>query len=795
MQSVHPPVHWLPAEIHSDIFRLIMENGSDLNRVQVMLVCRRWHDTMVSTPGIVSLLSIEKSTTVQMVRAAIQGMRWLLHVSIGEEAEKSGQDLNEDGFDACFKAAIEAASRWKDLEIYSIPQSRKFKAFQILLPLTNLEYVFLGCDLGRYFEPIMTAITTTATPPLTEIVFHELDAVLYLMQPDCLHVFGSLTILSIWLSERIENPTNILPLLQRLEEFYAGHLHLPFYPPDAPLPLLQTLRELVLRSVSVQWMAGRVFPVLWYCKITFPHHIDTICLQPVTMPACTDLTYDSNDLGPLRYFHGLPLSELDVTSGQWSVMRGNHQLIAICCIVVPNAERLTKLDLQVRCSGQLLIYMLRLLPALEALQLRLDSPRALNEAFFEAFVATKSNADSPCEIGAVPRLPLCSQLEELIVKYKRWLRGSERTALLPVFSDIVSSRFSEKDFRLSLRFEGLLQDWTVWVHVESVCEIEDDDLLMLGISTPHGIIPLVSYSPYRLRVTEVPFKEAEYLVAGRQLSIECLATLHHLVELRIGGEKDILPSTPPPTLPLFHTLRVFEAKIIHPSFLAGQTFHMLERCRISSYVKGPALSQDQVTLMPVCTRLDVEDLTLLATLKLPQIRELGASFDTPEFSMLWETQIAVKTNLSGLKLLHVHGWYQQVDLIQVLRCLPVLESLILANGTDLDAAFFGGFVSMHPNETTGLLQSHHEGQASAILCPMLRSLLIEECGATERVEELIPVLKQVVTLREVCGSPLERFNLASFEFGREFELIGSEGGFVAEMEPLDEDAESFELDI
>ena len=199
--------------------------------------------------------------------------------------------------------------------------------------------------------------------------------------------------------------------------------------------------------------------------------------------------------------------------------------------------------------------------------------------------------------------------------------------------------------------------------------------------------------------------------------------------------------------------------------------------------------------MPVCTRLDVDNLNLLATLKLPQIRELGASFNHPEFNLIWEKHIAVNANLSGLELLHVYGWYRQADLIQALRCLPVLKYLILANGSDLDAAFFGEFVPTHPNETTGLVQSHHEGQVSAILCPMLRSLLIEECGATERVEELIPVLKRVVTLREECGSPLERFNLASFQFGREFELVGSEGGFITEMESLDEDAESFELGI
>ena len=146
-------------------------------------------------------------------------------------------------------------------------------------------------------------------------------------------------------------------------------------------------------------MAGKVFPVLRSCSITFPHHIETIRLQPVTMPACTNLTYDSNDLDPLRCFHDLPLKYLIVNSGQWNVRRGNHQLISICHMVLPCAESLTRLDLQVQCSEQLLAYMLSLLPALEVLYLRLACPRALNEAFFQKFVATKSNADSQCETG------------------------------------------------------------------------------------------------------------------------------------------------------------------------------------------------------------------------------------------------------------------------------------------------------------------------------------------------------------------------------------------------------------
>ena len=795
VRTLRSPVHLLPAEILSIIFLLIAGDWYGNDRVHCMLVCRRWYAIMLSTPGIISNLRIRKSTKVESIRAAIQGTKWLLNVEISMNYGNVGPDFNADGFDACFLAIMEAASRLKCLVINSLPRPAKCHELQIVPPLKNLRLFCLdsGCDLGSFFEPLMTAITTTTTSHLGRMGLGVLDAVLYLVQPDCLHVFCSLTTLNIHLPKRMEIPVNILPHLQRLEGFYAWHLHLPSYPPDAPLPLIQTLRNLSLKSVSVQWMAGRVFPVLQSCDITFPHQIDAISLQPVTMPACTTLRYDSNDLSPLRCFHHLPLAELMVKSGQWNVTRGNLQLVAICHISVPCAQSLTRLNLQVRCSGQRLIYMLSLLPALKVLDLILANPRALSETFFQAFVATKPNACSPCDMGALPNLPLCSKLVKLNVTYKRWLRDPEKTTLLLVFGDIASSRQSGQDFELKLGLAPF-PHWVIWGHVQSMHEVADRGVLAIGFSSPHGIIPFV-WNPFFLsQLMEVPFKDTEYLVSHHQLSIGCLSTLHHLVELRVRGEKDILPSEPPLNMPLFLTLKVLEAQNIDPSFLAGQTFHKLERCRIFIYREGPEASQGQVTQMPVCTRLDVDDLTLLSTLKLPQICELGASFYHPEFNMIWAKHIVVNTNLSGLELLHVYAWYQQADLIQALQCLPMLKSLILAYGSCLDAAFFAEFVRMHPNGTAGLTQTYGAGQASPILCPVLGSLLIEGCGSTEPVE-LIPVLEQVVTLRAVYGSPLERFTLSSIEFGRKVELIGSQGGFVVERDSLDDNTKPFRLII
>src|SRR5258706_3720469 len=155
------PTMSLSAEILSIICLLVVDNGDDGVRVRLMHVCQRWHAIMLSTPGIPSVLWIRKSTTMEMVRSAVQGTRWLLTVFIKMDDESIGQDFNADVFDACFMAVIEQASRWGTLWIYSLPRTEKFKALHIVPPLKNIEYLWLepGCHLVSFFEPLMTAIT------------------------------------------------------------------------------------------------------------------------------------------------------------------------------------------------------------------------------------------------------------------------------------------------------------------------------------------------------------------------------------------------------------------------------------------------------------------------------------------------------------------------------------------------------------------------------------------------------------------------------------------------------------
>jgi hypothetical protein len=205
-------------------------------------------------------------------------------------------------FHACFMAAAEAASRWRSLALISFPPPGKYKDLQITHPLQRLESFKLdaSCELGNSLEPLLTAITKAVTPRFTVMeVFHP-DAALYLVQPARFQIFSSLTTLRV-ICRRMQNPVDILPFLHKLEIFEAHHLSLPICSPAVDLPLTQVLRVLHLKSVSIQWIAGRVFPVLKDCSIIFPHHADAI--QSVYMPSCSILKYDSNNLRTLEHFH------------------------------------------------------------------------------------------------------------------------------------------------------------------------------------------------------------------------------------------------------------------------------------------------------------------------------------------------------------------------------------------------------------------------------------------------------------------------------------------------------------
>lgn len=760
----------IPVEIFFEIF-LHTVQADPSSKQELMLVCRRWYDIMLSTPGIHSQLRIRRWTRKQDIEGF--GRRWLLDVIIAMD-EGSGGDFNADDFYSSFMAAAQAASRWRSLKLVSLPPLGEYGDLQIVQPLQCLESFKLapGCNLGHFLESLMTAVTTTTTPRLTLMEIPDPDVILYLGQPAFSNVFHSLTTLKIMLPKRMDSPVDILPHLQRLETFHAHHLCLPIYLPGTYLPLTQTLHVMHLKCASIQWMDGRVFPTLHECSIIFPHHADTI--RSVNLPSCSVLKYDSNRLGTLSYFHLTSLAKLEVKCGQCNVRRGDPQFAALRPIFA-TAQNLTCLHLQVQCSGPLLADMLRLAPVLEELWLGLASPNALSKSFFKAFIVKGNSASIRNRPPSYAIIPLCS-LKMLRVHYKRWLRGLEKTAVIADFGDIVASRQQEEPsgFSLCLSFdeEPKGKVWKVHEPVARTDEPRKEMYICVGVPSPHGMVPL-SAGPDHKVFLPPPFRELEYLQATYNITgtfcLNILFPFHHLKELRLRFDLKIQAGTQlPPDLPLFHTLKVLEAVSVQCPILAGQTFHKLETFCEYQLRDQHNLSWSLLTQMPFCTRV-VAELPRLATVKLPQICELTVCLDHSEYDVIWERRVAVNANLSGLKFLHVNSWSSSanIDPIQILRFLPALETLVLTwfNGAIVGVDFFRAFIPVDLQGTS----------VSAVLCPNLETLRIQEVDL-DKQPELMPVLKDIVTLRPVARSSLNSFTF--FYSFRQWELIGSDGSFT-----------------
>ena len=637
----------------------------------------------------------------------------------------------------------------------------------------------------------MAAIASNATPRLTGIAVADLKAVLYLGRPTFLQIFHSVRSLNIQLSKRMDSPVDILPYLERLEALEAHRFCFPIYPPDTHLPLTQTLHSLHLKCVSVQWLAGRDFPRLQQCSIVFPHHASTI--RSVNMPSCSSLKYDSNNVDTIRHFQLPSLAKLEVICGQWSPQRGNLQFMALHPIF-STAQSLTNLHLQVRCSEKVLVYMLRLIPALKGLWLGLSFPHALSKAFFQEFVARRPNAREMIGLSTQPIRPFCGQIKRLHLHYKRWLRGLEKTGIIQLFGDIMASAPA---FSLHLSFdEG--PKGQIWKVHEPVTRPERRGFhICIGSSSLHGIVPLTAALDHSDLISPL-FKESEYLqvssLPSNEFPIDFLLPFHNLRELRIIPlVLKMKSSTPlPANFPVFRTLKVLSAMLIQPSLLAGRTLHSLERYRESGSYYGGYQEQGLLAEMPVCTRLYVS-LSTLTHFKLPQVSELSVLFDREEPNMIWEKRVAVNANLSGLRLLHVRVWrsHIEMDFIQILGFLPALETLVITwylvtlPGVD----FFRAFVPMRTQRTSGPNEESGEGQIPAVLCPKLESLQIERMKLPKR-PQLMGVLKEIVIQRTVVGFPLK--SLTFMGSGRKWELIGMDGRFnMKEVDP----AEEFELDV
>ena len=152
---------------------------------------------------------------------------------------------------------------------------------------------------------------------------------------------------------------------------------------------------------------------------------------------------------------------------------------------------------------------------------------------------------------------------------------------------------------------------------------------------------------------------------------------------------------------------------------------------------------------------------------------------------------ALRHCIIGIHLFHMHK--SPVSKLKQ----AALETLVIDVGY-LDDPYvdsFEAFIPRNAQGTSGLHQSSWEGQVSGVLCPRLESLQIEGIPLTwltDEEPELMAVLKDIVSLRAINGSPLKSFTFLSGYPNKRWELIGRDRSFIMEeVVP----AQRFQLDI
>ena len=462
--SLLAPIRRLPAEMLSEIFMFAtMENGC--SAWHLTHVCRSWRLVLLAMSRVWSSIRIGACTSTEEIECLLERTgRTTLDVEIDTESDEM---VHTSEPCQSYPALIVLAStsvRWRNLTIGSFPTEEKLLELEALGtplafngPLASLESFRMTrpCEMNTALGNLIDHSRKVEKSKLTILELSSASA-LYRFAEASFAVFHFLRVFKVDFAE-MQDPLDLLPHFQCLEDMHVHRLHLPLYSHTAHLPLTRTLKRLFLKSTSVQWMNNRTFPNLVECTIIWPHFPETLLGQSgVDLSSCISFTYDDHLLQPLGAFKLSSVDRLVVRNEAWNRPRGGQQLgfiwgpnVSIESILKP---RILHLDTQ--CYDQHLITTLKMLPQVEELNLGLVRPDALGKKFLLAMVAKRgrgshhptSNGNeagegvSGGESGSAWTASLCPNLRVFGLKYRRWLRENENDELTPLFRKIVETR-------------------------------------------------------------------------------------------------------------------------------------------------------------------------------------------------------------------------------------------------------------------------------------------------------------------------------------------------------------------
>jgi hypothetical protein len=639
-----PPINWLPVELLMMIFSFIPDENFDT----IVLTCHKWREIVSS---MWAPLKLGSWTPLNKAKAILYGSKGILSVTIdpSSDAMESPTDSPEtEQCEALMLAASTSISRWRTLDILSLPdpqQAKRFLGGHIpTVPMDHLRSLSIPIhhDPSHFLDLLLPSIGATTSVRLTAMHLCSTQAMLYLTQPHCAHIFNHLTSFTCFLL-RTDDVIDILPQFWRIETLDLSGLHFPTYTADVELPLTKTLRRVSLRGMPIGWMNHREFPQLKSCVIISPPALDTI---PVTtLPLCTDLFFEGPHLDPIQGFCVSSIRSLTLRSPQWSKSRGNDQLSRIWRPGLRQGVlRPLSLRLHLPCSSAQLLRALCFMPELKELVLELDRPTALGSSFFIAFLPQPSRITSRAGKGDVP-LQVCPSLEVLGLKYRRWFRPGESNAMPAL---VAMARLDGRDQKVKIWVEKGPDDHQK-IHItypdlslSALCSL---GLLRLrdGKQPSSRVRDVIEASLATFNFTSIKFSDAQALTLlspsiysclfrrlrdfslnvdiDQRILLEALSHFEQIEELHL---KQFMPPSSQPNLQLLRTLRKLKLDKTSSLWMEGCTFIKLEELEISE-IEQERGCRFQCVQLVMCGSASVPQSIsseLLGAFQMPQLHTL-----------------------------------------------------------------------------------------------------------------------------------------------------------------------------
>jgi len=759
------PIYRLPGEVMMEIFHFAIDAGQ-LRRA-LMHVCGGWYKIVAGMPNLWTSLVLEAGTTPESVYHSLsRAGTHPLSVTIDIDKER--------GIEARLQSSIamagSKASQWQTLTIASLPQDEPDARPNHALLSTQLQPMRQLRHLN-ITEPgpspllrlLLQNVSTAAVGELVSMEIHSFPAVQYLLQPGHPSIYCSLTTF-IAKVPKMNQPVDLLPHFLQLEVLELTNLLLHNVDNGSPLPLAHTLHHLYLKSVSIQWMGGRVFSQLENCTIIAPP-TDSSLRHDVQLPTCTELHFENWNVSPIGQFFAPALDHLRVGSNVWGPHRGNEQVVQLVRAGFGTTLQPKSLSLSVTCKEGVLLAVLQLLPELVELKLDLPRPSALGKRFFTGLLPKPGNqiADNSRfrwrELFRENRTgwicTICPYLRVLELIYQQWLRpGSNDDFLPPLLALSWSREKTATPLRLHVHYKSSMHSW------ESLNSIPPQVL---------GVISCLNI-PESSQVNDLSLKTKTWNIAVFENAL-VIPFLHRLQVLEITlSERQVLNVLPsfrelkslelsfvhvPPfdvDLPLVHTLQKLSLRNSTLAWMDGLVFTQLQRFAVDE--DGWPETFERKVGMPACTHISFKrdslktlhvlesdfHLPLLNTLEFPPVWTFGHSaYDERGISAL--ERIHAKAfkfdTFSGhptlLKSLEPNDKVEQLDL-----------TILGTHSATIVAGVMTAFSVINP-------------MTRKLPCPNLKELALRfsRLMGADR-EKVIRSCMRIMNNRRLAGHPLEK---------------------------------------